>query len=120
MSISLFDTKNLKNYYIDEIQLENKINSLDENILNKFLDKNIFKIEKLSGKFVEDIFLILEDNRIFNLEVGIKKKNYNFSISKEYIKNLLVEAKDLFRENYPNQEILHMIINKYFINNKSL
>ena len=66
LSISLFDTKNLKNYYIDEIQLENKINSLDENILNKFLDKNIFKIEKLIGKFIKNIFLVIENDQIFN------------------------------------------------------
>ena len=64
--ISLFDTKNLKNYYIDEIYLENKINSLDENILNKFLDKNIFKIEKLIGKFIKNIFLVIENDQIFN------------------------------------------------------
>ena len=74
LSISLFDTKNLKNYYIDEIQLENKINSLDENILNKFLDKNIFKIEKLIGKFIKNIFLVIENDQIFNLNIGIKKK----------------------------------------------
>jgi len=72
--ISLFDTKNLKNYYIDEIHLENKINSLDENILNKFLDKNIFKIEKLIGKFIKNIFLVIENDQIFNLNIGIKKK----------------------------------------------
>ena len=72
--ISLFDTKNLKNYYIDEIHLENKINSLDENILNKFLDKNIFKIEKLIGKFIKNIFLVIENDQIFNLNFGIKKK----------------------------------------------
>ena len=74
LSISLFDTKNLKNYYIDEIHLENKINSLDENILNKFLDKNIFKIEKLIGKFIKNIFLVIENDQIFNLNIGIKKK----------------------------------------------
>ena len=80
--ISLFDTKNLKNYYIDEIYLENKINSLDENILNKFLDKNIFKIEKLIGKFIKNIFLVIENDQIFNLNIGIKKKNYD-NINKE-------------------------------------
>ena len=72
--ISLFDPKNLKNYYIDEVKLENKINSIDEYKLNKFLDKNIFKIEKLIGKFLKNIFLVIENDQIFNLTVGIKKK----------------------------------------------
>ena len=69
--ISLFDTKNLKNYYIDEIYLENKISSLDKNKLNKILDKNIFKIEKLIGKFIKIIFLVIENDQIFNLNIGI-------------------------------------------------
>ena len=49
----------------------------------------------------------------------LKKKNYNSCISREYLENLLIEAKDLFRENYPNQEIMHMRINNYYINNKN-
>ena len=49
----------------------------------------------------------------------LKKKNYNISVTKEYLENSLVEAKDLFRESYHNQEIIHMIVNKYFINGKA-
>ena len=117
--IYLFDKKNLKNLYKEELILNEYNNSLDLNTLKKFLDKNVFEIEKLSGKFLENIFFILEDNKIFNLEMGIKKKNYNVSITKKYIENLLIEAKDLFRENHPNQELMHMIVNKYLINDKS-
>ncbi len=119
LGIYLFDTKNLKNLYKEEFILSENINSLDSATLKKFLDNNIFKIEKLSGKFIENIFLILEDKKIFNLEIGIKKKNYNFSITREYLENSLIEAKDLFRENYPNQEIMHMVVKSYFINNQS-
>ena len=119
LGIYLFDTKNLKNLYKEELIINENVNLINSDILKKFLDKNIFKIEKLSGKFVEDIFLILEDKKIFNLEIGIKKKNYNSSITREYIENSLIEAKDLFRENYPNQNIMHMVINKYLINNMS-
>ena len=117
--IYLFDTKNLKNLYKEEIILNNDTNYQNHDELKKFLDDNIFKIEKLSGKFIENIFLILEDKKIFNLEIGIKKKNYNISVTKEYLENSLVEAKDLFRESYHNQEIIHMIVNKYFINGKT-
>ena len=53
-----------------------------------------------------------------HLEIGIKKKNYNISVTKRYLENLLIETKDLFREGYQDQEILHMIINKYFFNDK--
>tara|TARA_B100000900_G_scaffold409110_1_gene424463 strand:+ start:185 stop:886 length:702 start_codon:yes stop_codon:yes gene_type:complete len=114
--IYLFDPKNLENLYKEEITLN--INSEFPNLdtLKKFLDNNIFKIEKLSGKFLENIIVIFEDKKIFNLELGIKKKIDNFTITKEYLENTLIEAKDLFRENYQEQEIIHMIIKKYFIN----
>jgi hypothetical protein len=114
--IYFFDTKNLENLYKKEITFNSKSNSLNYDDLKKFLDNNIFKIEKLSGKFLENIILIFEDKKIFNLEFGIKKKNDNVPITKEYLENSLIEAKDLFRDNYQDQEIIHMIIKKYFIN----
>ncbi len=117
--IYLFDKKNFENLYKKELILNKNSNFIDFITLKKFLDNNIFEIEKLSGKFVENIFFIFEDNKILNIEMGIKKKNYSNFIKKENLQNLLVESKDLFRENYPNQEIMHMIINKYFINDKS-
>ena len=117
--IYLFDPKNSKNIYKEELFINQNNNNLNLSNLKKFLDNNIFKIEKLSGKFVENIFLIFEDKSTFNLEMGIKKKNYELFVTKEYLNNSLIEAKDLFRKNYQNQEIMHMIINKYFINNKN-
>ena len=116
--IYLFDKKNFKNLYKEELIVNDSSKFLDFNNLKIFLDNNVFKIEKLSGKFIENIFFIFDDNKIFNLEMGIKKKNYNISITKEYLENSLIEARDLFRENYPNQEIMHMIIKKYFFNDK--
>ena len=83
--IYLFDTKNLENLYKKEIILNTYSEFSYNDSLKKFLDSNIFKIEKLSGKFLENIIIILEDKNIFNLELGIKKKNYNVSISKEYL-----------------------------------
>jgi len=117
--IYLFDTKNLTNLYKEEITLNNNTSYNNHDELKKFLDDNIFKIEKLRGKFIENIYLVLEDKKIFNLEIGIKKKNYNISVTKEYLENSLVEAKDLFRESYHNQEIIHMMINKYFMNGET-
>ena len=69
-----FDTKNLKNLYKKELIISENKNFRNSEILNTFIDNNIFKIEKLSGKFVENIFLILEDEQISNLQMGIKKK----------------------------------------------
>ena len=118
LGVYLFDTKRLKNLYKEELTLNYHTDILNSDNLKKFLDKNIFKIEKQIGKFIKNIYLIYEDQNILNLEIGIKKKNYNDIITKQYLENSLIEAKDLFRENYQGQEIIHMIINKYFIDNK--
>ena len=62
--IYLFDVKSLKNLYKEELIINKNVNFIDLNELKKFLDDNIFKIEKLSGKFVENISLIFEDEKI--------------------------------------------------------
>ena len=117
--IYLFNVKKLENLYKNELVLEGNINSIDLDILKEFLDSNIFKIEKLRGKFIENIFLVIQNEKILSLNFGIKKKNYNNFINRDYLENFLIEAKDLFKKNYQSQKIMHMIINKCFINGKS-
>ena len=114
--IYLFDTKNLNNYYSNNIMFDNKSEFIDLNKLNQFLDDNIFKIEKLIGQFIKNIFLIIESNSILDTCIGVKKKNYDTNINKKFLKNSLTEVKDLFKENYPNKKIMHIIINRYVVN----
>ena len=116
--IYLFDVKNLKNLYKQELIFEENLNFIDLKILKEFLDNNIFKVEKIAGKFIETIVLIIESKKIFNLQLGIKKKNYDPYINQKQLEIFLTEAKDLFKENYQSKQIMHMIINKYFINGK--
>ena len=114
--IYVFDTHELNNLYKYELIIENNDNNIDLVILNDFLNNNIFKIEKLINKFVKNIFLIIENENISKLEIGIKKKNYNSILSKNDLVNSLTEAKDLFKESYQNEKIIHMIVTKYIIN----
>ena len=72
--IYLYDTKKNINLYKKEIKLKNISENLDLIYLNKFLEENIFKIEKLNGDFIENIFLIVKSLDVVNLEIGIKKK----------------------------------------------
>ena len=117
--ISLYDPNKLKNYYTNEFYLGNKIDSIDVDHLNQFLDKNIFKIEKLTGKFVKNIFVVIENTEIFNFNIGLKKKNYDQLINKKHLENLLIDAKELFNENYKEKKIMHILIEKYLIDGKS-
>jgi len=114
--IYLFDKKNLVNLYKEQVKIENNTDEIDFNQLILFLEKNIFKIEKLIGKFIKNIYLILHHNKVLNLNFCLKKKNYNRVIDKKYLENILIEAKDLFKETYQENQIMHMVINKYIVN----
>ena len=72
--IYTFDKNRLINLYKAEYEFENTTENLQINFLSDFLENNIFKIEKLIGKFVKNIFLVLESDKVTNFYLGIKKK----------------------------------------------
>jgi len=113
--IYLLDKKNLKNIYKEELYLKNDTDLIDYNLLINFLDNNIFKIEKSIGKFLKNIVVVIDNNKILEFLVGIKKKISGEKINKEYLESSLMELKDLFKKNYQNYRIMHFIINRYLI-----
>ena len=115
--IFVYDKINLKNLYNQEININEEI---ELNILSKFLDENIFKIEKKISNFIKDIILIIDDEKILNTNIGIKKKKYKKFNNQKYLENHLIEMKDIFRENYQDQIIMHMVIVNNDINEKYL
>tara|TARA_B100000941_G_C28340094_1_gene466260 strand:- start:11 stop:715 length:705 start_codon:yes stop_codon:yes gene_type:complete len=113
--IYLLDKENLKNIYKQELDIDTDTDLIDYNLLSSFLDKNIFKIEKLIGKFLKSIVVIIENKQILNFSIGIKKKNYGEKINKHHLESSLIELKDVFKENYQNNKIIHFILDKYLI-----
>ena len=113
--IYLFDKKNLKNIHNEEIYIEDETYLIDYNLLDSFLNKNIFKIEKLIGNFLRSVIVIIENEQTLNCSIGIKKKNYGEKINKHYLESSLAELKDLFKENYQNNKIIHFIVSRYLI-----
>ena len=113
--IQLLDKKNLKNIFKEQTLIENYADFIDYNLLSSFLDETIFKIEKLIGKFLKNIFVIIENTKVLNSSLGIKKKNYTTSIDKQFLETSLTELKDIFKENNQSYKIMHFIINRYSI-----
>ena len=113
--IYLLDTKNFKNLYFEEKNFEDSISIPDSNNLEKFLDNNIFKIEKLIGKFVKNINLILDTERFLRINISLKKNNYEQIVNKKILENSLHELKDLFNESYQDYKIVHMLLVSYLI-----
>jgi len=105
--------RTFKSLYKEEIKITDEIYPDDLNYLSKFLDRNIYRIEKLVGNFIKDITLIIENDKILNVDIGIKKKDHTQFLNKDYLKNDLIEVKDLFKASYQNQVIMHMLIINY-------
>jgi hypothetical protein len=119
--IFVYDKISLKNLYETELKINDDI---DLNFLSKFIDENIYKIEKMLSNFVRDIILIIDDDKIFNTNISIKKKNYKQHLYQKYLENNLKEVKDIFKESYQDQIIMHMVIvnkdaneNNFLLNN---
>ena len=119
--IFVYDKNNLKNLYNEEIKINDGIELQN---LTSFLEENIYEIEKTINNFIKNIILIIEDEKVLNIGISLKKKNYDEHIDQKNLENSLVEAKDVFRENYQNQIIMHMIIvnndkseNNFHLNN---
>ena len=116
--ISVYDKNDLKNLYSEEIEYSDET---ELNTLSKFLDDNIYKIEKKIKNFIRNIILIIEDDKILEIGISLKKKNYEKNENQKQLENSLVEVKDIFKENYQDLLIMHMVIvekeNNFLLNN---
>jgi len=116
--IFVYDKNNLINLYHEEIENEDEI---ELNILSKFIDDNVYKIEKMIKNFIRNIILIIEDDKVLEIGISLKKKIYEKNIDQKQLENTLVEVKDIFRENYQDLIIMHMLIiekeNNFSLNN---
>ena len=115
--IFVLNKKKLKNLYSQELKIDHQFDFKDLNILLNFLDKNIYKIEKLIGNFIKNIILIVENEKSLEINMGIKK-SYESSLKQKSFSSNLTEIKDLFKKNYQDQTIMHMCIINYIIDGK--
>ena len=115
-NISVLNKKKLENLYSKDQNFNTNFSLDNLENLTRFLDDNIFKIEKLVGYFIKNITLIIENDKNLHVDIGFKEKTYEKSINKKNLENNLIEIKDLFKENYQNQTIMHMLITSYIVN----
>ena len=114
--VTVFDKKKCEDLYNEELILNNKYNALDLDNLEKFLDENIYKIEKLINNFIKNIILIIENDKNLNVNISIKKKIYDNLTNQNYLEHNLIEVKDLYKENFQDQNIMHMNVVNYIFN----
>ena len=113
--ISIFSKLNFKLLYKEIFIRENDKYEFDEISLIKFLDKNIFKIEKQFDNFINDLNLIIDSNNFNFIDISIKKNLNGDFLSKKYQISLLNDLRYEFKKNYLEHSIIHFLINNYLI-----
>ena len=108
--IFVYDKSNYKNVYDKELLINDGVEYFNSDRLSNFIDKNIYKIEKIINNFIKSVTIIIENDNILNTSISLKKKNYDKKINQKRLESNLIEIKDLFYENYQDQIIMHMIL----------
>ncbi len=99
----------------EECLFEN--NSLDLNFekLDFFLNENILKVEKILGSFIETVNIIINSRDFFNLQISVKKNDYNEKISNDILNYLIKDAKYQCEKTIKDMRIIHILIDNYLI-----
>ena len=63
--------------------------------------------------------MVIDADNILDINMSLKKKNYDQVLNLKILESLLIEAKDLFKENNKDHKIMHMLIKKYIIDGES-
>ena len=101
---------------IKEMSVDNYFSNNTYNLLEKFLEKNIFEIEKELKDFIKKIYIIFETDSFFEIGSSIKHNLKGISFNHGQLNDALIDIKNQLEKHSQNYEIIHMIINQYLIN----
>ena len=83
--------------------------------LDFFLNENILKVEKILGNFIESVNMIINSRDFLNLQISVKKDDYNEKINTDILNYLINDAKYQCDKSIKNNRIIHILIDKYLI-----
>jgi len=112
------NTELKKKIYEKELTFKTDVDYIDLNKLDNFLNENIFKIEKLLKNFVKNIYVIIDCEEFFSIDISLKKKNYGEFITNKNLNYILNEAKDQCSNTLVDKKIIHILIDKYLIDDQ--
>ena len=117
--ICVIQSTTYKIIYKEQMILSDSFNELKFKRLNDFLEKNIFKVEKILKNFIKNIFIILDSTEFFPIEISIKKDNNGHLIKPKTLSYPLNDLKNLCQSNFQDKKIIHMLIENYRIDNNN-
>ena len=110
-----------ENYQIlfkEETFFNGESSRIDYSSIKKFLDKNIFNLEKKLNLYIEDINLIIDNKNFVKINLSLTKNFKNIFRQFNISLNDLSNIKESVLKNNKNYELIHMVINKFIIDKK--
>lgn len=117
ISIGVFNSQTDKNIFLETHSYITNINNIDPNLnhLKKILEKKIFKIEKITKNFLNEIYLMIETDYSNSIGLSLFKDNEDNPLQKKDILYLIQDARQQILRVNKNQTIIHILITKYII-----
>ena len=119
LSIAAFKKLSDHNPFFKEYDCVTNLNKDQLNFENaeKTIEKNIFEIEKKTGEFLNDIYLMVESPESFSINLSLIKNNEGKKVEKKNVQYLVQDAKQQILRSYHSKKIIHIIITSYVIDN---
>jgi len=114
-----FDKVNLNNNFHSENSCISvfTINNSDYKDSEDVIEKIILDLEKKTNQYLNTVNLMIDSPEIFSISLSLSKNFDGTKLKKEDIQFLIQDAKQQILTNYPKQNILHIIVNNYKIDN---
>lgn len=116
--IAVYNKKSFKKVYYKESLNQNENKKIDYELIDFFLEKNIYEIEKQFKNFIKNIVLIIDSDEFLKINISIKKDNYGDEITKPKLIHLLNEAKNECKKTLEGRKITHIVIDNYVVDKK--
>ena len=88
----------------------------DHTEIESEIHKIIIFLEKNNNEYIDNVNLMIDSTKMLSIGISISKKIDGLHLRKEDVQFLVQEAKQQILKHYKNQNILHIIINNYKIN----
>ena len=89
--------------------------SLDQSDINFKIKDIITSLEKNTDEYIDSTSLMIDSQEMLTIGISISKKLDGSKLKKEDIQFLIQDAKQQILKNYSNQNIVHIIIQNYKI-----
>ena len=85
--------------------------------LDKILEESILEIEKSTGQFIKEVYLIVETPQSISMNLSVTKKNEWNRITTQNAMYLIQDAKQQILRSNQDIGILHIIVENYILDN---